>query len=76
MANFVVLAIETYPSDPTSDVRKEASNIIFFFIFMIELVIKIIGNGPIIYFQNSFNVFDFILSISEFRSFCLKFYQK
>ena len=61
MANFVVLAIETYPSDPTSDVRKEASNIVFFFIFMMELVIKMIGNGPIIYFQNSFNVFDFIV---------------
>ena len=28
---------------------------------MMELVIKMIGNGPIIYFQNSFNVFDFIV---------------
>jgi len=61
MANFVVLAIETYPSDPSLDVRKETSNIVFFFVFMMEMVIKMIGNGPIIYFQNSFNVFDFIV---------------
>lgn len=28
---------------------------------MMEMVIKMIGNGPVIYFKNSFNVFDFIV---------------
>jgi len=61
MANFVVLATETHPSNPTSDVRKEASNIFFFFIFLMEMIIKMNGNGLIVYFKNSFNVFDFIV---------------
>ena len=61
IANFVILAMETYPSDPTSDVRKERSNIVFFFIFLMEMVIKMVGSGPTIYFQNSFNIFDFIV---------------
>lgn len=63
IANFVVLAMERYPSDPTSDIRKELTNIVFFFIFLMEMVIKMIGNGPIIYFQNSFNIFDFIVIV-------------
>ena len=63
MANFVVLAMATYPSDPTTEENKELANVVFYFIFMLEMIIKMCGNGFKLYFRNAFNVFDFIVII-------------
>ena len=41
----------------------EQANIVFYFIFLLEMVVKMIGSGLSIYFNNSFNVFDFIVIV-------------
>lgn len=40
---------------------KERANIVFYFVFLFEMVIKMLGNGMMIYFENSFNKFDFVV---------------
>lgn len=61
MANFIVLALESYPSDPGSANWKESANIVFYFIFLLEMIIKMVGNGVKIYFWSGFNIFDFVV---------------
>ena len=63
IANFVVLALDRHPSNPITENRKELSNIVFYFIFLMEMCIKMTGWGITLYFQNSFNQFDFIVII-------------
>lgn len=66
IANFCVLALESYPSDPTSAQQKELANIVFYFIFLFEMIIKMTGSGIKIYFWSAFNIFDFVVvSISS-----------
>jgi hypothetical protein len=61
IANFIVLALDTYPSDLTDDYSKELANTVFYFIFLFEMTVKMIGNGFKLYFGNSFNIFDFVV---------------
>eukprot|EP00736_Rhodelphis_marinus_P010022 Rmarinus@m.20403 len=41
----------------------EVGNVIFTNIFMIELVVKLVGMGPRLYFADSFNRFDFVIVV-------------
>ena len=56
--NTVVMAIESYPEDPTIASVSSVLNLIFTFIFVVEMVIKMIGLGVRGYASDGFNVFD------------------
>jgi len=55
IANFIILALDRYPSSPMSEYRMEMSNTIFYFVFLFEMVIKLKGYGATLYLKNSFN---------------------
>jgi len=61
--NFVVLALDHHPSNPMTENRKELMNIVFYFVFLFEMIVKMIGYGFTLYFQNSFNQFDFVVIV-------------
>lgn len=63
IANFAVLALDKHPSNPMTENRKELANIVFYFVFLMEMFIKMIGYGFMIYFENSFNQFDFVVIV-------------
>jgi voltage-gated sodium channel len=39
----------------------EICNLVFYFVFLAEMIIKIIGMGFMSYFRDRFNIFDFII---------------
>lgn len=59
--NTVFLAMEKEPAGQSYKDMLEMSNQIFSFIFLGELVIKLIGMHPFYYFQEAWNIFDFII---------------
>ena len=59
--NTVVLSFDEYPEDLYQNMILEKINIVFFTIFFVEMVIKIIGYGLRDYFKDSFNTFDCII---------------
>ena len=56
--NTVVMAIESYPEDPTIAGISYALNLLFTFIFVVEMIIKMIGLGLRGYCSDGFNIFD------------------
>ena len=63
MANTAVLALEKYPEDPNQTKVKEILNELFTWIFVAEMVIKMIGLGFKQYVRDSYNIFDVIVVI-------------
>ena len=59
--NTVILSQDKYPEDPYLNMIFEKTNIVFFTIFLLEMVIKITGYGFKKYFKDSFNSFDCII---------------
>ena len=41
----------------------EISNIVFSAIFAVEMVLKVIAEGPFLYVSNGFNVFDGVIVV-------------
>lgn len=58
IANAVVLAMDRYPIDEKESDTLEILNMIFFSIFLIELVIKLLSQGFKFYVIDKFNWFD------------------
>ena len=56
--NTVVMGLEKYPEDPVMVAVSNVLNLIFTFIFILEMIIKMIGLGLRGYAADSFNVFD------------------
>lgn len=56
--NSIVLMLSKYPIDEEREHIIEIFNLIFFGIFVAELLIKLVGMGPVFYFQEKFNLFD------------------
>ncbi len=48
-------------------------NIVFFGIFTMEMLIKLIGMGPRNYIRDSFNIFDAVIVILSIADVCLSF---
>ena len=63
LANTAVLALEKYPEDPNQTKVKEILNELFTWIFVAEMVIKMIGLGFKQYVRDSYNIFDVIVVI-------------
>lgn len=61
IANTVILAMDSYPVDTSSQVVLDVINIIFFGIFFSEMLTKIIGMGPVNYVKDTYNIFDAII---------------
>ena len=59
--NTIVLAMDEYPMDPTKDFILEKINIVFFAVFFLEMIFKMIGMGLKNYFKDYFNTFDCII---------------
>ena len=59
--NTVVLSLDKYPEDDYSNMILEKINIVFFAIFFLEMIIKLIGHGFKRYIKEYFNAFDCIV---------------
>lgn len=63
--NTIVLALDKYPSNESLDDIFERINIVFFVIFLVELILIISGLGFRTYFKDRFNIFDcFVVLVS------------
>jgi hypothetical protein len=58
VANTVVLAQDRYLIEPALEEKLEMINLIFFVIFTLEMIVKVIGLGPKMYIKDNFNIFD------------------
>lgn len=61
IANTIVLAQDRFNIDPKTLQKLENANLVFFTVFAIEMVLKIIGLGFRIYAHDNFNLFDALI---------------
>ena len=76
LVNTVILALEGYPVSKTQELVSEYSNMLFYFIFLIEMCLKMGGFGFKHYFRRKANTFDMaivILSTFDVVFFFLEF---
>jgi hypothetical protein len=59
--NTVVLGLDYYPTDEALSSILDSLNIVFFIIFFLEMVIKIIGLGPSLFILDHYNIFDALI---------------
>lgn len=57
------MGIEYHDQPPELTVIVETSNIVFSAIFAVEMLLKIVAEGPFRYVANGFNVFDGVIVI-------------
>ena len=62
-ANTVILAMDKYPISAEEEALIESINLIFYVIFLLEMIIKLIGLGAFSYFRERANVFDMIIVV-------------
>ena len=58
LGNTIILSLDKYPQDDSLVIIFDRINIAFSFIFIIEMLIKLIGFGVKGYFIDAFNCFD------------------
>ena len=58
VANTFVLAQDRYLIEPSLEEKLELINIVFFVIFTLEMIVKVLGLGPKMYIKDKFNIFD------------------
>ena len=63
MTNVIVLALDKYPEDEDTAEVADFLNDIFSYMFIAEMVIKLIGLGFREYCRDSFNLFDAVVVI-------------
>ena len=63
LGNTFILALNKYPSDIKEEFYIGYANQIFYLVFLFEMVVRLIGEGPKSYFSSSFNSFDFFVII-------------
>ena len=59
--NTITLAQDRYPIDTSSEAFMESLNLVFFAIFLLEMIVKMIGLGFKLYIKENFNIFDCII---------------
>jgi hypothetical protein len=63
-----VLTLKWYRQDPAIDWVNEKINYAFTAIFIGEAVIKLLASGPVIYFRDGWNKFDFCIVLLSLLS--------
>lgn len=61
VVNTLILALDKYPVDHKLEKELDILNIVFFGIFILEMLIKIVGLGPVSYIRDYYNIFDAIV---------------
>lgn len=61
--NSIVLGMDRYPITIDDATQLENVNEVFSFIFLFEMIIKLLGLGPNKYAKDSFNIFDGVVVI-------------
>jgi voltage-dependent calcium channel R type alpha-1E len=61
--NTIALATETYPPNRNQEIAVEYANLVFYTIFMVEMILKLFGFGLYSYFRDTLNLFDFIIIV-------------
>lgn len=59
--NTLILASESYEQAEWFQTLNDISNYIFTVIFLLEMLLKMFGLGFKMYFQDGFNIFDFVV---------------
>ena len=62
--NIADLALDRYPIETKESEKMEKANIIISFVFVFEMIIKVIAFGMKSYFKDSYNIFDTIIVTS------------
>ena len=63
LLNTIILGFDTYPENEELDRITLKINLVFFTIFVVEIVIKLLGLGFSEYIKDKFNIFDFVIII-------------
>lgn len=61
--NTLVLALDSHPIEPQMETAIEYTNLVFYFIFLAEMIIKLFGLGWNAYTRDRSNIFDFVIVI-------------
>jgi Ion transport protein len=61
VVNTACLALDYYPNNPELQGVLSIFNIVFFAIFFLEMVVKIIGLGPVDFIRDFYNIFDALI---------------
>ncbi|CAM9227104.1 unnamed protein product, partial [Choristocarpus tenellus] len=73
VANTVVLAIDRYPINDREANILEGANLVFTFVFAVEMVINIVAMGWDQYVSEPFNVFDALIVLTSLVECALAF---
>lgn len=63
IGNTIALGFDRYPMDAKTERVIELVNLLFFWVFCVEMLLKMLGLGFKMYFSDRFNAFDFIVVI-------------
>ena len=63
LVNTIVIFSDQYPISAEQLVTQEILNNIFYVIFVVEILVKMIGLGVINYLRDSFNIYDTVIII-------------
>lgn len=66
LSNTLSMGIEHHEQHPVLTQIVENTNIVFSAIFAIEMLLKIIAEGPFGYISNGFNVFDGVIVVLRY----------
>ena len=75
LANTFFMSMEKYPVDQSRTAMLEKANNVFTIIFIIEMILKIIGLTPHLYFKETWNIFDSIVILFSILEVMLKQFQ-
>ena len=65
IANTIIMALDRYPIPKQEEAIENIANTVFYIIFVVEMLLKMMGLGLKGYFKDGFNLFDcFIICIS------------
>jgi hypothetical protein len=76
LLNTVILALDRYPSNPVYESLIEYTNLIFYGIFLLEMIFKLLGQGTDSYFKDAQNILDMIIVVMSTIDVTLYFYSK
>lgn len=76
LINTLSMGIEYHNQPEQLTVLVEISNIVFSAIFAVEMLLKVIAEGPFGYISNGFNVFDGIVVILSIVELCQSFVEE
>jgi Ion transport protein len=61
--NTIVIMMDKYPYSEQESEFQELANNVFYFIFLLEMIVKVIGLGFFNYLRDGYNIFDAFIII-------------